>query len=685
VDSVDAAEAGIQYEVNQINNQVVAGSTSFVCPTKTTLPSTGGFTTSYSLSYASIQGQATPTAALTPCTGATVSLQGGYTYLLQATGTTTAGVVGARTEQAQVYVPSGVTYGKTGTYTDALYAGVDVLGGGSFKLSGGDTYSGMIGLCTSNWAFGGNYFSDGIPLPSSLLSLTVPTTFAGACNVSGNLYMNNSLGIAITSGSGVGGSVYSAGPVSLSGGAGVGQSLYADGAVSISGGGTVGGNVYSGDSLLGVTLSGGPVVTGNVYSAGPVTITGTVDGNIYANGPVTLSSATVKGNIYTTGTVTLNSGTYNGIYSNGLVSVNGYPTVSGTVYSNGGFYDGGGTFGNNVEVNGGIVTYLASQAGTLYAAPGTVITPYLFYLGPATTIHSLPAGYPLPYVPTVSSTTIAATVNTAMVAAANATNGTTTGTTTAVTMPTLAFDQNAWIANSSFCGSATCTASNINFVTNNDCNIPSSSNANALDPSSVWAVIKGMETAGAKPTVIQTDCQFTWGDSPLKGYALPLEANLAIFDSAGFTFPSSFSGISSGDGNSHQFYAIVPSASYNVLPAILNSLFGTASYPVGEASCTLLTGPDINISAPLTDSGDKIQDFLYTPANVCSYTGNATIYGRVYAGQMVSANSNWNQTFYDISPYGVVTNNGNQGNGGAAGAAGTPVLQWVRQVAAAST
>jgi hypothetical protein len=401
--------------------------------------------------------------------------------------------------------------------------------------------------------------------------------------------------------------------------------------------------------------------------------------------PVTLSSATVKGNIYTTGTVTLNSGTYNGIYSNGLVSVNGYPTVSGTVYSNGGFYDGGGTFGNNVEVNGGIVTYLASQAGTLYAAPGTVITPYLFYLGPATTIHSLPAGYPLPYVPTVSSTTIAATVNTAMVAAANATNGTTTGTTTAVTMPTLAFDQNAWIANSSFCGSATCTASNINFVTNNDCNIPSSSNANALDPSSVWAVIKGMETAGAKPTVIQTDCQFTWGDSPLKGYALPLEANLAIFDSAGFTFPSSFSGISSGDGNSHQFYAIVPSASYNVLPAILNSLFGTASYPVGEASCTLLTGPDINISAPLTDSGDKIQDFLYTPANVCSYTGNATIYGRVYAGQMVSANSNWNQTFYDISPYGVVTNNGNQGNGGAAGAAGTPVLQWVRQVAAAST
>jgi hypothetical protein len=699
VSSVDASEAGIQYEVNQLNAQAASGSSTFQCPTgAASLTGQGAFGATYAVSYA--YGTVAPSASqLQACpTSGSIPLVPGDTYLIQSTGTTSARTVGAKTEQVLVKVPavSTVTYAKNGDFHEALFAGVDILGGGSFAIKGsGDTYSGAIGLCTSNWSFGGNYFSDGTPIAANLLPVTVlaPTTFDGACSVAGNLYMNNAAGAIITGGSGVGGSAYSTGTVSLSGGAGVGGSVWStSGGVVVGGGGSIGGSVYSGDALLGVTMTGGTKVAGSIYSAGPVSLAnGPSTTNVYAGGAVALTSSTVTGSVYSTGAVTLTSGTYGNIYANGPVTVTGGATVTGTIYSSGGVSDLNGSIGT-VEVGAGSVTYLAKATGPAYVTSASQVLPYIpSYQGPTSVIVGIPSGFPLPYVPTVTTSTIGATVAAQLVAAANAVNNTTTGTTTTVTFPGLTFDQAAWLDNTAFCGSATpCTTATMNFVVNDDCNVSAQVGSNTvLDPNSVWQVIKNTESPGALPTVLQTDCQFVWGDSYLKGYGIALDANLAVFDTAGFTFPSSFSGLSSGDGKAHQFYAIVPSSSTTVpnlgqpnvyAATLLNTLFGS-DYPNGEATCNLVDGPDINIQAPLTDSGDLIQDFVYTPANVCSLTGNATLYGRVYAGQSVWANSNWNQTFYDISPWSGTSGGGGGGGGGGGTVAGTPVVQVVQSAA----
>jgi hypothetical protein len=185
-----------------------------------------------------------------------------------------------------------------------------------------------------------------------------------------------------------------------------------------------------------------------------------------------------------------------------------------------------------------------------------------------------------------------------------------------------------------------------------------------------------MQQPGVLPTVIQTDCQWTWGNGALAGLTagLKLYNNLAIFDTGGFSFTGSFTGVSSGDGNTHQFYAIVPSTpGVNLLPPL-------AGLPNGEASCTaLLTGPDIIVNAPLTDSGKKIQDFLYTPSNVCSLLGSGVaINGRVYAGEMVDAISlgtSVNITAANITPWAAQAP-GWTGTGGVTGPA-TPAVQSV--------
>ena len=608
VSSVDAAEAGIQYELSQITANVKASASSFSCAATTPLGMSGAYRASYSLRYAMITNSAagtTPTATPVACSGS-VSLQSGTNYLIVSTGTTTAGVVGSRTLKALIYVPSGVTYAKSSSYVESLFAGVDIEGGGSFSLSGGGTYTGYVGDCGSDWTYGGDYYASGGSIPSPFSSSNAPSTFTGACRVSGNLYVNNTNGVTITEGSGVGGSVFSGGPVSLSGGAGIANDLWATGAVDLS---------------------------------------GTVGGNIDAGGNVSLTSATVNGAVYSTGSVSITSGTYNNIFANGKVTIDGGANVQGTIYSTGGVQIPNGTV-HAIEDQSGpstSVTYAGAGNGPLYYAGGVTVS-YPSWGGPTSKSTTIPPGFPLP----VQATTISNTVATAMVTAANEANGTTTGTTPTVSFPTLNYDQASWLNNSTFCGAARCTTSTMNFY------------ADGTNCSLLQQQLQAMTITGVRPTVIQTSCQVS---SSVLGYgALALQGNLAIFDSSGFDFPTSFGGIQSGDGNSHQFFAIVPSSAYAT----------SSSLPSSEMQCDGLTGPDINVTVGLTDSSNLIQDFLYTPASVCSTGGNGTVNGRVYAGQLTNFGSNYHESFYDIAPFAAQTG----GSGGST--AGTPVVEWVK-------
>jgi hypothetical protein len=665
VSSTDAAEAGIQYEVNQINAQVAANATTFACPASpVSLASTGTLVATYSIKYSLAVGQTAPATATTTCASGGIPLTPGDTYLIQSTGTTSSLSAGSRTEQAKIYIPA-QGYGQSTSFDEALYAGLALLGGGSFSLTGGDTYTGSVSACLSNWSFnastspavGGNYYSAGAPDSLAGIALTVPTVFSGACSVKGNLYMNNGVALTITGGSGVGGNLYGTGLVTMAGGADVGGSLWANGLVTLNAGSDVGGSVYT---TGGLTMVGGPVVSGNVYSNGPVTVNGTVTGNIYANGPVTVAAgATVGGTIYSTGLVSVVSATVHAIQSTTEITYVTSPSV-------------------------GAVTapLIVPPCGTLILANASSCSNATPTLPPA----QFASG-------TGTIATIASTVSAQMVVAANAANGTPTGTSQAVPFPVYSYDSGSWNSNVGFC-SATVACSKttpglrtLTFTgtaTNNVCAINTvvSNGQTVLDPNSLWGVVASMTQAGAPPTVIQTNCQFTWGDSYLKGYSLPLCNSLAIFDSAGFTLPSSFSGFSSGTcggtAGKHQLYLVVPGQNSppldgaNVLPTG-QSLLDPNAFPIGEATCNLLTGPDINISQPLTDSSDNISDFLYTPSNICSYTGNATIYGQVYAGATVGSTSNWNQTYANVSPFV------SQAGGGANSVAGTPVVQVIQQ------
>jgi cytoskeletal protein CcmA (bactofilin family) len=667
VDSTDAAEAGIQYEIGQINAQAAAAGTTFTCPGRTTLATSGAITPSYTVQYASMATPSGPTSATAAtlqsqlgngttvganCTSTAVTLQGGYTYLIASTGTTTAQTVGATTEEAEVYIPSGVTYAPSTSYHEALYAGLALLGYGNFSLTGGDTYVGSVSACSTGWSFGGNYYSGGSVASLLGISLTIPTIFTGPCSVAGNLYMNNGIALTITGGSGVGKSVYGSGLVTIAGGAGVGGDLWANGLVTLNSGSVVGGSIYS---TGGLTMLGTPVVKGSIYATGPVTVSGTVTGSIYANGPVTVSAgASVGGTIYSTSTVTVTAASVHAVQA----------SLS--------------------------ITYL------LPTSAGAATAPLIVGCSSSCT-------YASPSLPTAqfgSSGTLATTassINAQMVNAANAANNTPSGTSSAVPFPIYSYDAGSWQSNIGFC-SATVTCANsspglrvLTFTgtsSNNVCGINTvqSNGQTVLDPNSLWGAVASMEVAGAPPTVIQTNCQFTWGDSALKGYSLPLCNSLAIFDSAGFTLPSTFTGFSSGTCGSatpakHQLYLVVPATNSpptdgaNTLP-LVQSLLNPNQFPAGEATCNLVTGPDIDFDQPLTDSGDNISDFLYTPSNVCAYGGTDTIYGQVYAGATVGSTSNWNQTFANISPF---VSQAAAGQG--ATLAGTPTVEWIRSAA----
>jgi hypothetical protein len=155
-----------------------------------------------------------------------------------------------------------------------------------------------------------------------------------------------------------------------------------------------------------------------------------------------------------------------------------------------------------------------------------------------------------------------------------------------------------------------------------------------------------MERSTAIPTVINTSCQFNWNSG------LTLNDNLAIYDSSGFFFQTN-AAISSGDGNVHQFFAIVPSSSatYSTAATLSSTNLAAAPYVTnpsttpptgtnGMDACTVNSvtdGPDIVIDGNLTDSSDLVQDFLYTPQTICLYgSGTSAMSGKLYAGYQTS-------------------------------------------------
>jgi hypothetical protein len=607
VTSTDAAEAGLQYLLAQIETASLDRRSSFSC-TPPRLATATITTRCVALNADEVTlVSAGPAPAVTrllsrcPCRGK-LPLTAGAAWVVQATGISTrGGPLGMKTLQALIS-PDGVVtgggkvaiaastakYEKSAAFSEALFAGGDVSGDGVLKLIGGNTYSGRQSRCDSS---GDDLSGEASLAQASVATLSsLVTSFTGACDVAGNLYEADAAGLAITSGE-VGQSAYSAGPLRLSGDTAIGGSAYADGPVALSSGVRIAGSVYSGDGSSGITMAKEASVTGDLYSGGPVSVSGQVDGSIFADGPVTLTDANVTGSVYSAGQVALEAG-----------------TIGGSVYA-----DKAVTLSKAAKVSGKI---LASGTG---GEPGA--------------LKSKPLQD--------TSASILSAVSTTLLAAANSVNGTKSGTTAAVVAPTLTYDPGAWSADSDFCGATVCKADSVNFVTNNDCNLSSrNGKSTRLDPNSVWTVIKGLESPRAQPTVLQTNCEFSWGDSK-EGASLPLDANLAIFDSSGFTFGRDMSGgISSGDGRPHQFYAIVPTSAY---------------LETATSSCDQSGGPDVDIEAPLTDSGDNIQDFVYTPANVCSTSGLVDTYGRVYAGDNVVASSDWDQTFSDIAPWAITT------------------------------
>jgi Tfp pilus assembly protein PilX len=668
VTSTDAAEAGIQYAINQVRS-AAAGNGTFLC-TQPTAAKSGNFTVSDRLTYQTIPGPITTSAqlatslpaspAVTACSGSVI-LVPNTTYDFTSIGTTNAVGLGAKTEQALVYVPS-VVYAPAAGFGDADFAYGDTAESGSFSVSGGNSYTGLVGDCVNGSSFGGDYYDAGYNLnqeiPGTLpLSLTLPGALGGSCSVAGSLYTNNGVGVALGSNSGVGGSIYSivgsglvqglvgflgTGGVTVTGGTGVHGDIWSQGPVTLSSG-NYGGNVSSayGSCLLfvcstSVTLSGGVTVAGNVYAPGNVVIQAgaTVSGNVYAGGSVFISGgASVKGTTNQTNSV----------------SIQGY---SGSIAS--------------------VVTSIATAA-----------------------------------------------VNTE----AEAVNGTTS---TTVTFPQLTFDQTAWTDNinsashAGFCAqsvpctsctttlaSTQCPNGSVRFVTDNDCSVVASG---ALDPASVWAVVASMEQAGAPPTVIQTSCRFDWDDpndmfygsgASLEGNTIKLYNSLAIFDTAGFDIPSTMTGgFTSADGSSHQLFLISPSTTgpFNgavtlanpILSGIVSLFTGNPAYPTGLASCDLLTGPDISLGAPLTDG--NIQDFVYTPGNVCDYGNTVKINGKVYAGGSIlslstlSSPASWTQTFNTISPWATTSLSLGQGSGPSGTGPSTlgAVVELQQQVATAT-
>jgi cytoskeletal protein CcmA (bactofilin family) len=661
VTSIGAAEGGLQSEINSLES---AGTT-IACPsattyvtgsgTATTAPSGAtGFGTqvgSYTIKYATgataaLAQAATPSA----CPAAnTIPYTSATYYLFQSSGATTetkSSVV--QSEQALLLTPAG--YQQSSGFPDATYAGTGAVTGtnNTFSVSGGDAYSESGISCGSADTYTGSYVSSGY---NPTTGLTAPSVLGGGCSFGGSVYLNGS---ATFSAGLIGGDLYATGTVALSGGANVTGSVYAAGSItSTNTGKTIGGNVETGGSY-----QGGASVAGNVYAAGAVNITGgTITGNIYAAGTVTISGGSVTGSIYSGTTTTLG----------GVSVTNGHAGSVSTIEA----------YGNISFTDGALSGGAGDVSSTAYTISQSCTTPYR-YQGPLTCAYSLsnyPANSTFVTYASILAIDTAKITAASLVANPNYSNG-------SYPYPALIFDPTAWTRDTSFCPAATATVpcatttsvpltcnvrtastptNAICIITDQNCTAPTQY---GLNTSSIWQVIANMEVSTALPTVLVTDCQLTAGQNPYEGYSLPLYNNLAIFDTKGFWISNGLTGgITSPTKATRQLYIIDPSST----PSTLVGSSNTAVAPVCAGS-----GPDINVQASLSDG--YVQDFLYTPNNICANNTTTVINGKVYAGGVLTVTATkWTQTLAAITPWVA--------GGAVAGAVTVNPVQWIRRVA----
>jgi len=336
--TVDAAEAGLQYEINairaadadlpgaQVNCPVgdipVTLSQSGSSPTTVANDADAASMAYYTLAVTT--GTTAPTSANT-CTNSGLKVPSGTPWyaLIESSGftsATTGGPVAGQAVEALVKVnannvavtttssststtsttvPTATTlvptYGSLGTFTEALYAQDSLVPGGSFALtdptgnSGANAFTQGPLICGNSNTFQGVLQAYGEANPEA----------SGACEVSGSLFVDGSL--------------------DLTAGAALYQNVYATGAVTLNGGFTISGSVYANGPVI---IENGAKVHGTVYAAGAVTMSGgvSVGGNVFATGAVAMSgSASIAGTVE----AQVGSISYAGTANSGAAYVNG--------------------------------------------------------------------------------------------------------------------------------------------------------------------------------------------------------------------------------------------------------------------------------------------------------------------------------------------------------------------------
>ena len=139
-------------------------------------------------------------------------------------------------------------------------------------------------------------------------------------------------------------------------------------------------------------------------------------------------------------------------------------------------------------------------------------------------------------------------------------------------------------------------------------------------------------------TVIQTSCALSWANNT----NLSTKANLAIFDSGGFTTQNNFD-FSSADGQAHNVYLIVPYSAGGGSSQASPCSFANQGLPMSFSNHTSFD-PPLNI-------------LLYTPCNL-SYSNLNTHDGQVYAGGSGTISNNYTQVFMPMPVPGTGTDPG---------------------------
>ncbi len=298
VNSVDAAEAGLQYEINQIERGAQANPAAAACPTSRTAmtgaTASGGV--GYDVAVTTSTSGVPPAPGSLDCSSSSITLAGVSDVLVQSYGSTATGSLGTRTLRALLTIaPPTTTYGPSTSFNRAIYANTGLstsAGGGNVQINDSgaqaNVYTGGPLTCSSTSIYQGDVYAyGGLTNGSGACAVSGSLYLIGTANLSGTYAKNMSVvgNLTIGSGTEIGGNIYATGSVEYAGNAV--KSLYVDGSVKVDGGTTVS-NVYATGNI---DISNGRV-TGNVESsAGSITYeSGSTSGHAYVSSGKTIAT-----------------------------------------------------------------------------------------------------------------------------------------------------------------------------------------------------------------------------------------------------------------------------------------------------------------------------------------------------------------------------------------------------------